>query len=94
MRSIGFIIIAVGVFLALGEGGDPSAYAKTIEAGDSSSSWSGTGELMELGDGEQVVDGINGIVGIVKGVLISRHRDARQDDRSLIQAGLSGTRES
>ncbi|MCP9464173.1 MAG: hypothetical protein NNA25_05190 [Nitrospira sp.] len=75
MRSIGFIIIAVGIVLALGEDGGPAAYAKTIEAGDSSSSWSGTGEFMELGDGEQVVDGINGIMGIVKGVLISRHRD-------------------
>lgn len=36
------------------------AYGKTVEAGDSSSSWSGTGEFLELGNGEQVVNGISG----------------------------------
>ena len=48
---------------------DSIAYAKTVEAGDSSSSWIGTGEFLELGNGEQVVNGI------VKGVLLSRHKD-------------------
>jgi hypothetical protein len=44
------------------------AYAKTVEAGDSSSSWNGSGEIQELGEGQQVINGI------VKGVLISRHK--------------------
>ena len=69
MRSIYYFAIMVGIVFALGEGTGPLVYAKTVESGDSSSSWNGTGEFLELGNGEQVVNGI------VKGVLISRHKD-------------------
>jgi hypothetical protein len=68
MRSIYYFVIVIGIVLALGEGDGSLAYAKTVEAGDSSSSWNGNGEVQELGDGEQVINGI------VKGVLISRHK--------------------
>ncbi len=61
---------ALGMALLLGESNGSLAEAKTVEAGDSSSSWSGTGEFMQqVGNGDQVVNGL------VKGVLISRHRD-------------------
>jgi hypothetical protein len=68
MRS-SFLSAVIGVVLALGQITVSSADAKTVEAGESSSSWNGTGEFLELGNGEQVVNGI------VKGVLISRHKD-------------------
>lgn len=70
MKNSFFITGVIGIVLALGHVTASSAYAKTVEAGDSSSSWSGTGEFLELGKGEQVVNGI------VKGVLIVRHKDA------------------
>lgn len=69
MRSIYYFAIMVGIVFALGEGTGPMAYAKTVEAGEASSSWNGTGEFLELGNGEQVVNAS------VKGVLISRHKD-------------------
>jgi hypothetical protein len=69
MRSSFYFVGVVGIVLALGVGNGSLAAAKTIEAGDSSSSWNGTGEFLELGNGEQVVNGL------VKGVLISRHKD-------------------
>lgn len=59
----------LGLVLIVGPRDGLHAFAKTVEAGDSSSSWNGTGEFLELGNGEQVVNGI------VKGVLISRHKD-------------------
>jgi hypothetical protein len=59
----------IGLVCFLGHSAGSSVYGKTVEAGDSSSSWNGTGEFLELGNGEQVVNGI------VKGVLISRHKD-------------------
>lgn len=59
-------IIAVGASVVTINGS--LAYAKTVEAGDSSSSWNGSGEVHELGNGEQVINGL------VKGVLISRHK--------------------
>ena len=46
-----------------------SAHAKTVESGDSSLSWNGTGEIQELGNVEQVINGI------VKGMVIARHKD-------------------
>lgn len=70
MRRINYLLLcALGMVFFLGQGNGSLGYAKTVEAGDSSSSWSGTGEFMELGSGDQVVNGI------VKGVLISRHKD-------------------
>jgi hypothetical protein len=69
MRSIYYFVIAIGIVLALGEGAGSFAYAKTAEAGDSSSSWSGSGEVQDLGEGDQVINGM------VKGMLIARHKD-------------------
>ncbi len=69
MKSLNYFVSVIGVVFFLGPGTGPVAYGKTIEAGDSSSSWSGTGEFLELGNGEQVVNGT------VKGMLISRHKD-------------------
>ncbi|MGQ0555111.1 MAG: hypothetical protein ACT4PN_04110 [Nitrospiraceae bacterium] len=66
MRAVLHFIFVIGVSTFLISAS--SAYAKTVESGDSSSSWNGTGEFLELGNGEQVVNGI------VKGVLISRQR--------------------
>ena len=69
MRDSTYRTCVIGIVLLLGQSAGSSVYAKTIEAGDSSSSWNGTGEFLELGNGDQVVNGI------VKGVLISRHKD-------------------
>lgn len=69
MRSSFFVAGVIGIVLALGQMTASSADAKTVDAGDSSSSWNGTGEFLELGNGDQVVNGV------VKGVLISRHKD-------------------
>ena len=68
MRSIYYFAIVFGTVLALGESNGSLAYAKTIEAGESNSSWNGTGEVQDLVDGEQVINGT------VKGVLIARHK--------------------
>ncbi len=69
MRRFNYLLCALGMAVFLAQGAGSLAYGKTVDAGDSSSSWSGTGEFLELGNGEQVVNGI------VKGVLISRHKD-------------------
>lgn|GEM_PF-1158655 len=69
MRRINYLLCVLGITLFLGHSHGSVVHAKTVEAGDSSSSWNGTGEFLELGSGEQVVNGI------VKGVLISRHKD-------------------
>lgn len=63
MRSFSCLIGVIGMLLVIGYGSGSVAYGKTVEAGESSSSWNGTGEFLELGNGEQVVNGI------VKGVL-------------------------
>ncbi len=68
MRSSLYFVGVIGIVLALGASTGSLADAKTIEAGDSSSSWNGTGEIQNLGNGDQVINGI------VKGVLISRHK--------------------
>lgn len=69
MRGMNYVTSVIGLVLFVGHSAGSLAYAKTIEAGDSSASWNGTGEFLELGNGEQVVNGM------VKGVLISRHKD-------------------
>lgn len=68
MRSLYYFVMVIGMVLAVGQTDGSMAYAKTVEAGDSSSSWIGSGEVQELGNGEQVINGI------VKGVLIARHK--------------------
>lgn len=70
MRIVPYFIFVIVLSLSVATINGSSAYAKTVEAGDSSSSWIGTGEFLELGNGEQVVNGI------VKGVMIARHKDA------------------
>ncbi|MBS0181116.1 MAG: hypothetical protein JSS39_01830 [Nitrospira sp.] len=70
MKNSLFIAGVIGIVLTLGHVTASSVDAKIVDAGDSSSSWIGTGEFMELGNGGQVVNGI------VKGVLIARHKDA------------------
>jgi hypothetical protein len=69
MRNAYYFVSVAAIVLALGESGGPLAQAKTVEAGDSSSSWIGTSEFLEFDNGEQVVNAI------VKGVLISRHKE-------------------
>ena len=68
MRSIYYFVIMIGIVLALGESTGSIAYAKTVEAGESNSSWNGTGEIQELGNGDQIINGT------LKGVLIARHK--------------------
>lgn len=65
MRVAFFFLI--GIALSAWVETSSLALAKTVEAGDVSTSWIGTGEIHELPDGEQVIHGI------VKGVLIVRH---------------------
>lgn len=69
MRSLSCFMGVIGMVLVIGQGTGSLVYGKTIEAGESSASWNGTGELMEIGNGEQVINGT------VKGVLMSRHKD-------------------
>lgn len=69
MRVVSYSIFAFALGVSIATMNCSSVSAKTVEAGDSSSSWIGTGEFLELGNGDQVVNGI------VKGVLISRHKD-------------------
>ncbi len=69
MRRVNYVVCAIGVAFLLGQGVGSSAYGKTVEAGETTSSWVGTGELFELGNGEQIINGF------VKGVQIARHKD-------------------
>ncbi|MBI3356763.1 MAG: hypothetical protein HY038_08350, partial [Nitrospirae bacterium] len=68
MKIMYYVILVVGIVVSISGGEASLASAKTIEAGDSSSSWNGSGEVQDLVDGEQVINGI------VKGVLIARHK--------------------
>ena len=88
MRGIYYFVIVIGIVFALGESDGSLAYAKTVEAGESNSSWNGSGEVQDLGNGEQVINGI------VKGVLIARHKGRSQDGYPFVQTGVSGARES
>ena len=69
MRIVLYFIFVIVLGVSAVTINGSSAHAKTVESGDSSSSWIGTGEFLELGNGGQVVNGI------VKGVLIARHKD-------------------
>ncbi|HSQ51712.1 MAG TPA: hypothetical protein VLL94_10650 [Nitrospiraceae bacterium] len=69
MRSTYYFVIMIGMVLALGASGGSLASAKTIAAGDTNSSWNGTGEVQILGNGDEVINGM------VKGVMIARHKD-------------------
>jgi len=67
MRIVYYFIFVIGIVIGEGAGDSSLASAKTVEAGDASTSWIGTGEIHDLADGEQVIHAI------VKGVLIVRH---------------------
>jgi hypothetical protein len=68
MRVVSYFtfLIATGAFVITLN--SSLAYAKTVEAGESNSSWNGRGEVQDLVDGEQVINGT------LKGVLIARHK--------------------
>lgn len=68
MRSSFYFVGVIGIVLAVGASTGSLADAKTVEAGESSSSWNGSGEVQDLVGGEQVINGT------VKGVLIARHK--------------------
>lgn len=68
MRNVYYFMFVIMIGVAIEAGNGAFASAKTVEAGESNSSWNGSGEVLDLGNGEQVINGI------VKGVLISRHK--------------------
>lgn len=68
MRVVSYFIFAMVLVMSITAINCSSAYAKTIEAGESNSNWQGTGEIQNFGDGEQAISGI------VKGVVIVRHK--------------------
>ena len=60
------VVVIVGLILiSLGSG--PSASARTVEAGDAMTSWIGTGDVHELGEGNVVINGT------LRGVMFVRH---------------------
>jgi hypothetical protein len=67
MRIIYYVMLLFGIGVSLGEGEGSLASAKSLEAGYASTSWIGSGEVREFGDGEQVINAI------VKGVMVVRH---------------------
>lgn len=67
MRSIYYFVFVIAIVIAVGAGNSSLASAKTVEAGDASTSWIGTGDIYDLADGGRVVHVI------VKGVVIVRH---------------------
>ena len=69
MRSAFYITLMIGLVLFLGIGNGSSALAKTVEAGDTSTSWNGSGEVQDLVDGHQLINGK------VQGMVITRHKN-------------------
>ncbi len=67
MRIVFHFIFAMAMVITIGVGNATSASAKTVEAGDASNSWIGTGEIHDLENGSQVIHGV------VNGVMIIRH---------------------
>ena len=57
MRNEYFIFFVIGLALFVGVGNGSSAFAKTVEAGDTSTSWNGSGEVQDLVDGHQLING-------------------------------------
>jgi hypothetical protein len=68
MRFVPYFIFVIVLAVSAVAINGSSAYAKTVEAGDASLSWNGTGKIQELGNEEQVINGI------VEGMVISRHK--------------------
>ena len=67
MRTVFYFIFGIAIGVSVGAGNGSLASAKTFEAGDASTSWIGSGEVHDLGEGEQVINGM------IKGVMIVRH---------------------
>lgn len=67
MRLAKYLAVLISVVTSVAVGGGSSASAKTVEAGDASTSWMGTGEVHDLGEGRLVINGT------VKGVMFIRH---------------------
>jgi hypothetical protein len=67
MRTASYFMVSIAIGMFLGTDIGSRASAKTVEAGDASTSWIGTGEIYDLADEGQVIHAI------VKGVLIVRH---------------------
>lgn len=68
MRSVHSIFVVIGFVLFFGGDNGSSALAKTVEAGDTSTSWNGSGEVVDLVDGHQVINAK------VQGMIIARHK--------------------
>ena len=82
MRNLNYVLYAIGMVFLLGQGAGASASAKTVEAGDVSTSWIGTGETHDLPDGGQVIHAT------VKGALIVRHFKGESEKKHVHTAEL------
>ena len=68
MRFAKYSLFVIAAAASLGlAGGFPIAFAKTVEAGDGSASWIGSGEVHDIGEGKLVINGT------LKGVMFVRH---------------------
>ncbi len=67
MRTASYFMVGIAIGVFMGTGISSLASAKTVEAGDASQSWIGTGEVHDLPDGGQVIHAV------VTGVVIVRH---------------------
>jgi hypothetical protein len=66
MRIVHHFIFVLAIVIAIGGGDASSIFARTLETGDASTSWIGTGEVYDLVDGGQVIHSI------VRGAMIVR----------------------
>jgi hypothetical protein len=71
MRRGYFLISVLAIVIAVGTATPSSTCAKTLEAGDASTSWIGTGDIYALPDGGQVISAV------VQGVMIVRHFEGK-----------------
>jgi hypothetical protein len=76
MRSLCSFLVVSAIVIGVGAGNGSLASAKTVEAGNASTSWIGTGEIHDVGDEGQVLHGV------VHGVMIIRH--AKADTRTTV----------
>jgi hypothetical protein len=53
MRTAKCLMVLISVVTSVAAGGAFSASAKTVDAGDATTSWAGTGEVHDLSDGTQ-----------------------------------------
>jgi hypothetical protein len=67
MRYLHILVCVVAIEIVVGTGRPSAIFAKTMEAGDASTSWIGTGEIYDLPEGGRVISAV------VQGVVIVRH---------------------